>query len=194
MLKSYESNKTIVNAVVITEENITNVLELIKKYDNYKISEILKTPAGKILHIAIRHNKQEMSLAPIGSSVIFLNNDDIYACPKDVFENKYQSIEEDNVATFDIGFAIRAMKGGQLVARKNWNAKGQCVGYQKGYGDVGCNDNHANAWGISKGTKIIVRPWLQLKTADGSYSTWSPSVSDTLADDWYIVKKVEIKK
>ena len=34
----------------------------------------------------------------------------------------------------------------------------------------------------------VYRPHIVLCTADGSITTWAPSNSDALADDWYIVE------
>ncbi|MNY81147.1 hypothetical protein D3C86_2225550 [compost metagenome] len=39
-----------------------------------------------------------------------------------------------------------------------------------------------------EGTEINYRPHIDLKTADGSVATWSPSGSDALAEDWLIVE------
>ena len=38
-----------------------------------------------------------------------------------------------------------------------------------------------------EGTMIDYRPHIDIKGADGSVSTWAPSIGDVLADDWQIV-------
>ena len=61
--------------------------------------------------------------------------------------------------------------------------------YQKGYPQgIPCNKQTADAFGINEGDLFICNPYLQLKTANGSASMWSPSTSDALAEDWMIVE------
>lgn len=97
--------------------------------------------------------------------------------------------ELGGTATFGLGDAIRLMKRGLRVARLNWNGKGQCVAYQKGYPEgIPCNKNTAEAWGMEEGELFKCRPYFQLKCVDGSFQMWVPSVSDCLAEDWYIVE------
>ena len=42
---------------------------------------------------------------------------------------------------------------------------------------------HADSEGL-----IQYQPYLALKTIDGSISTWVASISDTLAEDFYVVE------
>ena len=100
-----------------------------------------------------------------------------------------ECIEEDSLYSF--GEAVELMKLGMRVARKNWNGPGQCVAYQKGYPEgIPCNKNTAEAWGIKEGTPFKCRPYFQLKCVDGSFQMWVPSISDCLAEDWYIVDQL----
>ncbi|SHO54403.1 DUF2829 domain-containing protein [Vibrio quintilis] len=88
----------------------------------------------------------------------------------------------------DFGAAIDFVRSGAKIARKGWNGKGMFVVYQKGYPEgIPCNKQTAEAWGMNEGDLFKCRPYLQLKTADGSHCMWSPSVSDVLGDDWVIV-------
>jgi|LGVF01.2.fsa_nt_gb hypothetical protein len=104
--------------------------------------------------------------------------------PKKQFDEAYREIED---LTF--GLAIEAVKKGLKIARKGWNGKNMFVVYQKGYPDgIPSNRQTAEARGINEGDLFIVRPYLQLKTADGSHAMWSPSTSDCLAEDWVIVE------
>jgi hypothetical protein len=87
------------------------------------------------------------------------------------------------------GFEIALMnlKQGRKAARTNWNAPGQFVVLQKGYPDgIAINANTAEATGIEQGTVCVFRPYLMLRTADGSFVPWAPTVSDVLAEDWTI--------
>ena len=102
--------------------------------------------------------------------------------PKDVFESAYRSM-----AGMSFGLAIEAMKAGYKVARAGWNGKGMFVVFQKGYpGGIPCNAQTAEAFGMAEGEPFKVRPYLQLRCADGSHQMWQPSVSDCLEEDWMI--------
>lgn len=105
-----------------------------------------------------------------------------------VIANEDNCPELGGTATFGFGDAIRLMKRGLRVARLNWNGPNQCVAYQKGYPDgIPCNKNTAEAWGMEEGDLFKCRPYFQLKCVDGSFQMWVPSISDCLAEDWYIV-------
>lgn len=73
--------------------------------------------------------------------------------------------EEQTIETLTFGAAIEAMKKGNRISRRGWNGPNQFVVYQKGYPDgIPCN-----------------------KQSDGTHQMWTPSTSDVLAEDWYIV-------
>lgn len=87
---------------------------------------------------------------------------------------------------FDFGDAIKYLKNGIKVARKGWKDKDVYVIYQKGYPDgIPCNENTAAALHIEEGSIIKVNPYFQIRCEDGSFSIWSPSCEDILAEDWY---------
>lgn len=89
----------------------------------------------------------------------------------------------------NFNLASDALKEGQKVARKGWNGKDMYAAYQKGYPQgIPCNKQTAEAWGLNEGDLFKVRPYFQLKTAQGDYVMWTPSTSDILAEDWYIVE------
>jgi hypothetical protein len=100
--------------------------------------------------------------------------------PKEVFEKAYRSTEG---MTF--GLAIEALKLGKKVARKGWNgANMYCYLVQ---GSTFKVDREPLMSILGEGTVVNYRPHIDLKTADGSVATWSPSGSDALAEDWMIV-------
>lgn len=100
--------------------------------------------------------------------------------PKSVFEEAYR---ESNGMTF--GLAVEAMKKGLKVARSGWNGSSMFAYLVQG---STFTVNRAPLLGIyPEGTEITYRPHIDLKTSDGSIATWSPSGSDALADDWFIV-------
>ena len=97
--------------------------------------------------------------------------------PKDVFERAYR--RSDNL-TF--GEALELLKAGKRVARAGWNGKGMFVFLVPG---SNFKVNRPPLLGIyPEGTEINYRPHIDLKGADGSISTWAPSGSDALAEDW----------
>lgn len=103
--------------------------------------------------------------------------------PADVFEEAYRP-----TSGMTFGLALEANKKGSFIAREGWNGKGMYIVYQKGYPDgIPCNKQTAEAYGINEGDLFKVRPYLQLRCVDGSHQMWTPSVSDCLAEDWYIV-------
>ncbi|MFE6284341.1 DUF2829 domain-containing protein [Streptomyces sp. NPDC057877] len=85
----------------------------------------------------------------------------------------------------DFGEALKALKEGARVTRPGWNGKGMYVVHQKGYPDgIPINANTAQATGIPEGTVCVFRPYLMMRTADGSFVPWVISQTDALADDW----------
>ena len=40
----------------------------------------------------------------------------------------------------------------------------------------------------AEGTDITYRPHIDMCGADGSIGTWSPSMVDLMADDWYVIE------
>lgn len=89
----------------------------------------------------------------------------------------------------DFSTALDDLKNGMRLAREGWNAAGQFVVLQKGYPDgIQINANTAEATGIPEGTVCRFRPYLMLRTADGSFVPWAPTVSDVLAEDWTLAE------
>lgn len=100
--------------------------------------------------------------------------------PKEVFEEAYQP-----VGALSFGHALVALKAGLKVARSGWNGSGMFIFL---VGGSSFAVNRPPLLGIyQEGTVIDYRPHIDIKTADGSVSTWAPSNSDALADDWHIV-------
>jgi len=104
--------------------------------------------------------------------------------PIDVFEKSYRP---NNNMTF--GQAIEALKLGKRVARKGWNGKDMYAILMPGYPDgIEVNEVTQKAHNLPQGTVLKYRPYYQLWTAQKDVAMWSPSTSDTLAEDWYIVE------
>lgn len=100
--------------------------------------------------------------------------------PNAQFEGAYRE-----TTGLTLGLAIEALKMGKKVARAGWNGKGMFAYLV-----------HANAYpsqtGVAKsffGDDALVpyNSYIALKGSDNTVSTWAPSCSDALADDWMIV-------
>lgn len=90
----------------------------------------------------------------------------------------------------DFGDAVRALKRGELVARRGWNGKNMWLAYQKAYPQgIPINRNTAEATGLPEGTVCRFLPYLVMKTADGAFVPWLASQTDVLAEDWVEVPK-----
>ena len=100
--------------------------------------------------------------------------------PKDVFERAYRRSD-----SLTFGDALELLKAGKKVARAGWNGKGLFLFLVPG---SNFKVNRPPLLGIyPEGTEINYRPHIDLKGADGSISTWAPSGSDALAEDWAVV-------
>ena len=118
-------------------------------------------------------------------NLIHANSSEIYI--EEVF---FSLIGEDD--TFDFGTALDIIKDGGAVARKGWNGKNQFVYYVPANEYSVCTDI-ARLVANDKG-KVSYNHYMALMTVAGTVSTWVPSVTDCLADDWYEVEPTQIKK
>lgn len=108
--------------------------------------------------------------------------------PKEQFEMAYRPYEG---IAMTFGQAIESMKRGHKVARAGWNGKGMWISVSPGSqalpADKFWNPNN-RAFAESKGGTADVEPTITMKTArDTIQMGWSPTVSDALAEDWYLV-------
>lgn len=92
----------------------------------------------------------------------------------------------------DFSYALKQVRSGKKISRLLWlSVKDEhediFVVYQKGYPDgIPCNRQTAEAWGLNEGDLFKVKPYLQIRNADGTHSMWQPSVDDILAKDWFV--------
>lgn len=85
----------------------------------------------------------------------------------------------------DFSGALTALRHGHKVARDGWNGKGMFVFLVPGSTFA---VNRAPLLGIfPEGTQIDYNPHIDIKGANGSISTWVPSIGDVLAQDWVVV-------
>lgn len=84
----------------------------------------------------------------------------------------------------NFGQAIEAAKKGAKVARKGWNGQGM-------YAYVVPKQEFPAITEIARkefGDMVPYRAYWALKTAQKDVATWSPSGSDSLAEDWMILE------
>lgn len=100
--------------------------------------------------------------------------------PKEQFDKAYRPM-----ADMAFGAAIEAIKAGHKVARKGWNGKGMFVYFVPANSypaQTGAAQSH-----FGEGGMVPYNAYMALKGADNTVSTWAPSGSDALAEDWMIV-------
>jgi hypothetical protein len=120
------------------------------------------------------------------------NHEDMWYVAKKYFDD---NLEEVNEVVFqlpsiykgsgDFGQAIEAAVQGKKVARSGWNG-------QNMFAYIVPAASYPAQTGVAKehfGENALVpyRAYWALKTAQEDVATWTPSGSDTLAEDWCIV-------
>ena len=85
---------------------------------------------------------------------------------------------------FDFGYAMSALKRGERVARAGWNGKGMFV-YLVPANSYPAQTGVAKAY-FGEGAMVPYNAYMAIKNVDGTVSTWAPSGSDALAEDWSI--------
>lgn len=86
------------------------------------------------------------------------------------------------------GEAVEAAKQGLKVARKGWNGANMFAYI------VPANSYPAQTEAARStfGEMVPYNAYWALKTAQGTVSTWAPSGSDSLAEDWVVVEESSI--
>ncbi len=104
-----------------------------------------------------------------------------YALTKSITTSDKESTFDLNTKTLHFGEAIRLIKQGKKVARKNWNGEGMYIF------KVGINTFLTNA-NLTDLENPVINESIAMKTADGSVCIgWLASQADMLADDWQVV-------
>ncbi len=103
--------------------------------------------------------------------------------PKAEFEKAYRDFESG----MSFGQAVELLKQGKCVARKNWNAPNQFVYYVPANKYPTSRNPNSPIQGYFENDEVPYRAYLALKTAQDDVATWQPSISDVLAEDWYVV-------
>lgn len=113
----------------------------------------------------------------------YLNYPDGYESwsPKEVFEDSYRPF---GALTF--GLAVDAMKLGLRVARSGWNGKGMFLYFVPAASYPARTGAAKRFFGAD--AMVPYRAYIAMKTVRGDVVTWAPTVSDALAEDWYILE------
>lgn len=118
--------------------------------------------------------------------LIFGIKGEIYPCKKDIFEMTYNINDAEPIKTgLTFGEAIEAAKQGKRVARKGWNGQGMFAYIVPAASYSATTDVAKKHFG--ENALVPYRAYWALKTAQEDVATWSPSGSDSLAEDWIIL-------
>jgi hypothetical protein len=90
----------------------------------------------------------------------------------------------DSNTDFSFSTALQALKTGKRVGRREWK-NARFVFLVQG-SEFEVSRAPLNEF-FAEGTKVTYRPHIDMCGADGSIGTWSPSMVDIMADDWYEV-------
>lgn len=101
---------------------------------------------------------------------------------KEEFEKTYKSSGE-----LGFGHIIEFLKQGKRVTRKDWNTNNQFVYYVPANKYPADRNPNSPIKGYFENDEVPYRAYLALKTAQEDVATWTPSVSDVLANDWVII-------
>ena len=123
----------------------------------------------------------------------FMDRDNPFAEDKKSFKEGIFHIIENHVTIYatqrtedmDFGLAVKNMKLGKKVARRGWDGADMFLYY------VPADEYPAKTVamkGVWKDEMVPHRAYMALKTAQNDIAMWSPSGSDALSSDWYIVE------
>lgn len=165
-------------------------------------------------HISHEHDDTYLIPTPEGTMQMGPNDmlitgvaGEIYPCKREIFDATYDRasapviVEAPREATLrgiaeslglpldsdlmTFGAALERVKAGARVARAGWNGKGQFA-YLVPAASYPVQTGAAAAH-FGAGSVVPYRAYLALKTVDDTVSTWAPSVSDVLAEDWLVL-------
>ena len=100
--------------------------------------------------------------------------------PKSVFEQAYFKC-----SGLPFGHALEAAKKGMKIAREGWYGKGMFV-YVVPAASYPAQTGAAKEF-FGEDAMVPYNAYMAIKSPDGVISTWVPSSTDTLADDWCVV-------
>jgi hypothetical protein len=102
----------------------------------------------------------------------------------------------------NFGEALEEIKYGKVATRTGWNGKGMFVYLNLGrMAPIQVSPTHGaippqlikaiqtRLFTMGAPDTITRMPNLYLRYPDGSISTWVPSITDCLAEDWHVIEK-----
>lgn len=98
----------------------------------------------------------------------------------------YRKSQIEHTDTFDFGTALTLVKLGDKLQRKGWNGSGMYIYYVPAASYPADRNSKSTMAGEFADDMVPYREYLALKTAQNDVSTWAPSVSDALAEDWQL--------
>lgn len=113
------------------------------------------------------------------------NHDDMWYISKEYYDKNLEEVNSESKEGLNFGQAIEAAKQGKRVARSGWNGSGMfayIVPAASYPAQTGAAKAHFGENGM-----VPYRAYWALKTAQEDIATWTPSGSDTLAEDWIIL-------
>lgn len=154
----------------------------------------------------VTHENDDCYLIPTLEGTMKMGRDDmlitgvkgeIYPCKRDIFDATYDLVSDpvlaatmyekdgEHILHTDFGSALVSLKFGRRVTRAGWNAKGMFV-YLVPAASYPAQTGAAKAH-FGENAMVPYDAYMALKNAQGTVSTWVPSVSDCLATDWHEV-------
>lgn len=167
------------------------ISQLLARCDGTELSDILDD-ALKIVSAVLSDDKSKVCTAPqdpdhvlTGDEIVRLaETGSLCDCADFTQYGGDCPIEEGD--QFDFGSAIHLLKMGKKVMRAGWNGKGMFVYYVPAASYPADRNSKSTMAGEFADDMVPYREYLALKTAQNDVSTWAPSVSDALAEDWQL--------
>lgn len=104
--------------------------------------------------------------------------------PKQQFEEAYFE-----ATSLPFGAALEAIQRGYRAYRTGWNGAGMWIAYSPGVEVCPAQNfwsEQNRLYAEQNGGAAEVRPYITMKTADGSIVAWVASQTDLLAHDWHV--------
>jgi hypothetical protein len=139
--------------------------------------------------IEVSHHDYVLKHSPrIGGYYVIYKDGYQSFSPAKAFEDGYTPVVSVVPALYTPTFqgALAALKDGRRVARAGWNGKGMFA-YMVPPAAYPVQTGAAKAH-FGEGSLVPYNAYFALKGVDETVSTWVPSVSDLLAEDWHVIE------
>lgn len=194
----YRKKSVVIEAIRLTADNFDVVCDFMgrtpvqKHNPDFGIDENGNTNEH-YLGVYIETLEGKM-LANNGDYIIKGVNGEFYPCKSDIFEKKYDKVDDLSVMGF--GDAIEVLKQGGTVRRSGWNGKGLMV-FKQVPAHIE-SDIIPKMQSLPQSAKDLIlkgkgfvdytSQCLIYNENTGRADSWVPSISDVFAEDWEIVK------